>query len=153
MKPIRRILVATDFSACANAAAKVAAPLARQFKAQVHVLTVIDTAWITDASGTAAWRRLSIDEFQHAARKRLRAFADRHFGRLKESHIHVCDGEGLDPPKPSVEVLRVAKRLGCDLIVLGTHGRTAMEHLLLGSVAEKTVRASTIPVLTVRSRS
>jgi nucleotide-binding universal stress UspA family protein len=152
LKPIHRILVATDFSACADAAAKVAAPLARQYKAQVHVLTVVDTAWIADASGTATWRRLSIDEVHHAARHRLRAFAARHFGRLKESHIHVCDG-GFDPPRPSVEVLRVAKDLKCDLIVLGTHGRSAIDHLLLGSVAEKTVRASTVPVLTVRSRA
>lgn len=152
MDSIRRILVATDFSACAEAAAEVAAQLARQLHAQVEVVTVIDTSGVTDASGDPAWHRHRIDQLHEEARQRLRTFTDRHFAGLAELHIHAFDG-GLDPPNASVEVIRVAEALRCDLIVLGTHGKTGLEHLVIGSVAEKVVRTSTIPVLTVRVRT
>ena len=152
MTQIRRILMATDFSACADAAAEVAAQLARQIHAQVEVVTVIDTSGVTDASGDPAWHRHRIHQLHEEARQRLRTFADRHFAGLEELHIHAFDG-GLDPPKPSVEVIRVAETLRCDLIVLGTHGKRGLEHLVIGSVAEKVVRTSTIPVLTVRVRT
>jgi nucleotide-binding universal stress UspA family protein len=152
MKPIRRILLATDFSVCADAAADVAAQLARQLNAQLELVTVIDTSGVTDASGDPAWHRQRIDHMRQETHQRLQAFADRHFAEIEDVHIHVFDG-GLDPPNPSVEVIRVAEMLRCDLIVLGTHGKTGLEHLVLGSVAEKVVRKSSIPVLTVRVRA
>ena len=52
--------------------------------------------------------------------------------------------------KPAVEILRVAERDSADLIVMATHGRTGVDHLILGSVAERVVRESPVPVLTVR---
>lgn len=149
MKAIRRILVATDFSACADAAAEVAAQLGRELHAVIELVTVVDISWLTDASGDPAWRRQRIDEVHEQARQRLRAFADRHFGGIAELHLHAFDG-GLEPPDPSAQVLGVAEALGCDLIVLGTHGKTGLEHLMIGSVAEKIVRMSPIPVVTVR---
>jgi nucleotide-binding universal stress UspA family protein len=51
---------------------------------------------------------------------------------------------------PFEQILRVAKRLRCDLIVLATHGRTGLQHVLMGSVAENVVRRAPCPVLTVR---
>jgi nucleotide-binding universal stress UspA family protein len=51
---------------------------------------------------------------------------------------------------PSREIVRFAEREGCDLVVMGTRGRGGIDRLLLGSVAEKVVRASEVPVLTVR---
>jgi nucleotide-binding universal stress UspA family protein len=50
----------------------------------------------------------------------------------------------------SLEIMQAARELGSDLIVMGTHGRTGLAHLVIGSVAEKVVRKSTVPVLTVR---
>jgi len=149
-RSIRRILVATDFSPCADAAAAVAAQLARQLDAGVEVVTFVDTSWVTDASGEPAWHRQRVDEIHQQARKRLQEFADRQFTGVEDLRVHVFDG-GLDPPNPSVGVISVAETLKCDLIVLGTHGKTGLEHLLIGSVAEKVVRASGIPVLTVRA--
>ncbi len=52
--------------------------------------------------------------------------------------------------KPAVEILRVAERDSADLIVMATHGRTGVDHLILGSVAQHVVRESPVPVLTVR---
>jgi nucleotide-binding universal stress UspA family protein len=51
---------------------------------------------------------------------------------------------------PYVEIVRVAQDTGADLVVIGTHGRTGLAHLLLGSVAERVVRTSTAPVLVIR---
>jgi nucleotide-binding universal stress UspA family protein len=148
-RPIQRILVATDFSPCADAAAAVAAQLARQLGAGLEAVTFVDTSWITGASGEPAWHRQRVDEERQKAHRRMQAFADRLFAGLDDLHLHVFDG-GLDPPNPSVAVLSVAETLKCDLIVLGTHGRTGLEHLVIGSVAEKVVRTSALPVLTVR---
>ena len=52
---------------------------------------------------------------------------------------------------PAAQILTTSKELGCDLIVMGTHGRTGLSHLLMGSVAEKVVRKATCPVLTIKN--
>ena len=148
MKPIEQILVATDFSPCAHAAADLAARLAQQVAATVHVMTMVDTSAAADAPGDAAYRRYHIDRLHGQSRERLQAFADEHFGPGAQVQIHVVDG-GSDP-NASRDIVRVAQELQCGLIVLGTHGKTGIEHLVIGSVAEKVVRTSAIPVLTVR---
>lgn len=149
MTPMRRILVATDLSACAEAAAAVAAHLATQLALAVELITVVDTSWITDAGGDPAWHRQRIADLRRDAQQRLRALAERRFAGVGEIHLHVFDG-GLQPPDPSAEILRAAASLHCDLIVLGTHGKTGLAHLLIGSVAEAVVRTAPVPVLTVR---
>ena len=149
MKPLRRLLIATDFSACADAAAELTARLAEQLNAIVEVITIIDTSAITDAGGDPADHRQRVEEMCRQARERLQTFVDRHFREIEELHLHVFDG-GLEPPNPSVEIIRVGETMGCDLIVLGTHGKTGLERLVLGSVAETVVRKSPIPVVTVR---
>ncbi len=149
MKPLRRLLIATDFSACAGAAAELTARLAEQLNAIVEVITIIDTSAITDAGGDPADHRRRVEEMGRQARERLQAFVDQHFREIEELHLHVVDGE-LEPPNPSVEIIRVGQTLDCDLIVLGTHGKTGLERLVLGSVAETVVRRSPIPVVTVR---
>lgn len=149
MKPIHRLLVATDFSPCADGAAEVAAQLAATVRGSPEVVTVLDTSAVTDASGDPTWYRQRIIDLQQQAAARLRAFADRHFAGLDASHLHVVAG-GVNAPDTAAELIRLARELACDLIVLGTHGKTGLDRLILGSVAEKTVRMSEIPVLTVR---
>jgi nucleotide-binding universal stress UspA family protein len=150
MRPIQRILVATDFSACSEAAGEAAGQLTRQLGAAVELVTVVDVSSIHDRSGEPAWRRQRVHETHQEARRRLRSYADRHFAGIDQLHIHAFDG-GYDPPDVGEEVARLGDTLRCDLIVLGTHGKTGLEHLILGSVAEKVVRNSRVPVLTVRA--
>jgi nucleotide-binding universal stress UspA family protein len=57
----------------------------------------------------------------------------------------------LEQGNPVAEILRVAKETACDIIVMGTHGRTGLAHLFMGSVAEKVVRKATCPVLVVKT--
>jgi nucleotide-binding universal stress UspA family protein len=145
MKPIERILLATDLSETAAAAAAAAVQLARQLNASVDVLTVVDTSPLGTAYGDAAYRRQRIDEIHAEACKEVEVFARAHCGGAPEVRTHVRDGTTF------LEILQAARDLESQLIVLGTHGRTGLAHLVLGSVAEKVVRYSTIPVLMVRA--
>jgi nucleotide-binding universal stress UspA family protein len=144
MKPIQRILVASDFSNCADAAAAVAAQLARQLNAAVDVVTVVDTSPLAEAYGDAAYRTQRINEIRAGARATAEEFAARHFAGARDVRAHVRDGH------PFLEIIAAGQELGCDVIVMGTHGRTGVAHLVIGSVAEKVARKSPIPVLTVR---
>jgi nucleotide-binding universal stress UspA family protein len=145
MPPIERILLATDLSESATAVAVAAAQLARQLNASMDVVTVVDTSPLATAYGDAAYRRLRIDEIHSEARKGVEAFVRAHCGGAPAVRTHVRDGATF------LEILQAAADLESQLIVIGTHGRTGVAHLVLGSVAEKVVRHSTLPVLTVRA--
>jgi nucleotide-binding universal stress UspA family protein len=144
MKGIQRILVPTDFSAGAAAAAAVAAELARGLGAAVDVLTVIDSSNLKAIYGEEAELVQRIGDARAQARLEAQQFADRHFKGMENVAVHARDGNVF------LEVLQAAHDLRSDMIVMGTHGRTGLTHLLIGSVAEKVVRKSRIPVLTVR---
>jgi nucleotide-binding universal stress UspA family protein len=144
MKAIERILVPTDFSDCAGAAADLAAQLAKQLGAAIELVTVVDTSPLLEAYGDVDYRNERIAYIRGKAREQLDAFARKHFAGLERVRQDVRDGNTF------LEILQAARDTGCDLIVLGTHGRTGLAHLLLGSVAEKVVRKSPVPVLTVR---
>ena len=146
MRPIERILVATDFSVGADAAAEVAAQLARQLQASVDVVTVVDTSPLADAYGDVAYRTQRIAEIHNEAGHKAATFADHHLAGIDRVKVHVRDGNTF------LEILQAALDHGSDLIVMGTHGRTGIAHLLIGSVAEKVVRKSIVPVMTVRGR-
>jgi len=147
-KHFERLLVPTDFSPGASAAATAAANLARALGASVDVLTVVDTSPLADAYGDPSFRAERIAAIHAKANENAAAFADRHFAGVLQApqiRVQVRDGNTF------LEILRAAEDLGSDAIVMGTHGRTGVAHLLIGSVAEKVVRKSPIPVMTVRA--
>ncbi len=146
MKPIRRILVATDFSTGAAAAAELAAEWARGLQAAVDVVTVIDTMPLVEAYGDASYRKERVTEMREHAQHGIEGFAEEHFDGMRSVKVHVRDGY------TSRQIMEAARDLDSDLIVMGTHGRTGLAHLVIGSVAEKVVRKSPVPVLTVRAR-
>jgi nucleotide-binding universal stress UspA family protein len=138
MFAIRTILHPTDFSQPAAAAFRVARALAHDHEARLVVLHVLPPL-LSDTSA-AALEPVHDWEEQGAKMRRL-CPAD---PRLRVEYRQVEDD-------PAAGILRVAGEQGCDLIVLGTHGRTGLARLLLGSVAEKTLRHAACPVLTVRA--
>jgi nucleotide-binding universal stress UspA family protein len=81
--------------------------------------------------------------------------AERHLGEWRSDAERLAGGPRVGMEKavgePAAEILSYAERSGVDLLVLGTHGRTGLEHALMGSVAERVVRKAHCPVLTVRS--
>ncbi|MCK6556065.1 universal stress protein [Candidatus Binatia bacterium] len=144
MKAIKRILVPTDFSECSVAAARFAAALARQFGAAIDAVTVVDTSPLVEAYGDETYRNERVTFIRDRAREQLTGFVAANLAGLQVVQ-HVRDGDTY------VEIDRVATELECGLVVMGTHGRTGLAHLLVGSVAEKVVRHSSVPVVTVRS--
>ncbi|GAA0454981.1 universal stress protein [Halococcus dombrowskii] len=136
-----RILVPTDGSPEVDAVLDHASGLAAAHDAELHALYVINTAGYTGLPGDTAIGGLDamMNEQGEAALDR----AAEHVGD------HLTERVLLDG-RPSAEIVDYADGTDCDLIVMGTHGRGGIDRLLLGSVAERVVRTSEIPVLTVR---
>jgi nucleotide-binding universal stress UspA family protein len=140
MLPIHTILHATDFSPQSEAAFKVACALARDYRARVIVMHVHQTA--TMAFGEFGALPPAPDETEDGLRARL--------ANIRPADSTVPIDRYLTEGEPAEEILRMAKDRGADLIVVGTHGRTGLGRLLMGSVAEKVMRRAPCLVLTVK---
>jgi nucleotide-binding universal stress UspA family protein len=147
MITLTNILVATDFSEPADAALIYGRALARHFKSTLYVVHVVGTV-PSAFSGVEAYV-VSVPDLQQqiedAARKTLDAL--------------VIDNDELPLPirrvlitsnSPALAIVAYAREESIDLIVTGTHGRGAVAHALIGSVAERILRTAPCPVLTVR---
>ena len=137
---LTRILLPTDFSDTAQHALDYARELAGQFGASVHLLHVVPDPmqnWATEAMPVVS-----------DLAERWKVDAER---RLEQTRL---DGpqtvRAVRIGHAFVEILQYAADNAIDMIVMGTHGRGPVEHLLLGSVAEKVVRKASCPVLTVK---
>jgi universal stress protein A len=146
MKKLKRILAPTDFSEFGKAALKCACDFAEQFGAELHLLNVVedyaayypDTTMMATAEFTFDMQSMLAD-----AGKML----DQVPGDWGKDLTIV---RSTEIGTPASGILRYAKEHEIDLIVVSTHGRTGLMHLLLGSVAEKIVRRAPCLVLTVR---
>ena len=138
---ISQILVAVDFSAHASNALEWARSFADAFGAKLIVLHVIDAV----AAGSLETGGVTAD---FAPLYVLREETEKRMGELKTL---IPDAQtAVREASPPAAIVDVALELNCQMIVMGTHGRSGLEHLLMGSVAEYVVRHSKVPVLTVR---
>jgi nucleotide-binding universal stress UspA family protein len=138
MLPIHTVLHPTDFSERSGFALRLACALTRDYGARLVVLHVSTPPTIAYAEGAVPPDpEISIEE----AREQLNRLDVPDAGVRAERRFEVGD--------PVPEILRVADDIGADLIVMGTHGRTGLARLLMGSVAEQVVRKAVCPVLTV----
>jgi len=143
----RRILWPTDFSALAKAALPHALRLAEGHGAELavlHVLPSIAMYAAPEVSG-AVWVRLE-KENRAVGMAELRRVTRQVKAEGPKLRVHSILAQGV----PFEQILRAARRLRCDLIVIATHGRTGLAHVVMGSVAENVVRRAPCPVLTVR---
>jgi len=138
-----RILVPTDGSEGVERAIEHAIDLAVAHGASVHAVYVVNSASYGTIPMETSWEGIAdvLRDEGESALDRVRTLAEDH-GVAVETAL--LDGS------PSKEVVRYAAAEGCDLIVMGTHGRGGIDRLLLGSVAERVVRSAGVPVLTVR---
>jgi nucleotide-binding universal stress UspA family protein len=146
MTAFRRILHPTDFSRASAPALRRAVALARACRAPLVLLHVMTppSPFIGGDTLTSSYAYLLILA-RRSAKRRLAAV----LGRVRRTGVRVqaiC-AEGI----PADEILRAARRARADLIVMGTHGRTGVSRVFMGSVAERVVRESRCPVLTVRA--
>jgi nucleotide-binding universal stress UspA family protein len=160
---IRNILVPIDYSSDSQGALRWGASLAEKYGAKLLLLHVIsnaveevfpdDRAFVSPTSslhevrspGSPPFRRQPIIiDLVDNAHTELQDFANRSLKDIAPVQVKVAVG------RPVEEILRVAHEEKVDLIVMGTHGRTGVRHLLLGSVAEAVTRHAPCPVFTVR---
>ena len=147
MIALKKILVATDFSEPSEAALAYGRELARHFDASLTVLNVVDNI-LTRAYGSDGMVLADPElqrEIEAAAQQQVNSVIfddDRQtFGAI---------GVIITSNAPAAAIVTYARERGADLLVMGTHGRGAVAHLLMGSVAERVVRTAPCPVLTVR---
>ncbi|PLY02681.1 MAG: universal stress protein [Desulfuromonas sp.] len=145
MKKFGSILFATDFSECSEHAFAYALSMAKTFKAKLIVLHIINEP--VDLRGFYV-PHISFDkleeEIEQGAKKLMEQF-ERTFLADFEDYVSF-----VAPGIPDDEIIKRAETESADLIVLGTHGRTGLDHVLFGSTAEKVVRKSKVPVMTIR---
>jgi nucleotide-binding universal stress UspA family protein len=140
MLPIHTILHPTDFSEPSENAFHVACALARDYKAQLILLNVVVVPTAVYGEGIIPPPG-PFDE-EEELQERLQ--------KLRPSDPSVSVSQVIAEGVPAAEILRVAREKHADLIVMGTHGRTGLRRLLMGSVAELVVRGADCPVLTVK---
>ena len=147
MLDIKRILYATDFSPCSDGAFPPALQLAERYDAELHMLhaIVLHADDPHDAAHHFPEPEELYERLRSGADKRMAAWTDAH-GPF-ELRIVRAQRRGISP---GTVILEYADEQDIDLIIMGTHGRRGLRHLLLGSVAEEVVRLAERPVLTVR---
>lgn len=147
MITLKNVLVATDFSEPSDAALLYGRELAVRFGATLHVLHVVENIYI-NTLGVEGYAAVIPELQQH-----VEDDARRHL------HQTLLDSDRSGPPSipvvvtaysPAITIVDYAKDHKIDVIVMGTHGRGGLAHLVMGSVAERVVRSAPCPVLTVR---
>lgn len=146
MRPFKTILVPTDFSTAFAPALETAQMLAERFGASLHLLHVVEDPYVA-----AAWSEAyaAIPDL----REQLRQEAEQRLKEVTASLPNLTTSTEVVVGTPAQTIVDVARAQGVDVIVMGTHGRGRLAHLLLGSVAERVVRLAACPVLTVREHS
>lgn len=140
---IKTILVPTDFSELSNEAVDYALSTAKRLGAKILFLHTLD------------WGE-RVDEMTPLYDEGF-AFIKDQAGAFLTDLVERATGLGLEASKemadgvPFVEIIRTARKCEADLIIMGTHGRTGLSHLMIGSQAEQVVRQAPCPVLTIRS--
>ena len=143
----QKILVATDFSECSEVALTYGRAIARQYNARLRVMHVVETSLVEsfEVGGYVTAVPPMEPDLETSESARLDALiSDDDRRHLAAEAVLVM----LQPPAQAV--VDYAAREKVDLIVVGTHGRRGLAHMVMGSVAERIVRTAPCPVLTVR---
>jgi nucleotide-binding universal stress UspA family protein len=146
MVSLKNVLVATDFGEASEVALQYGRQLARLFGATLNVLHVVDDlgARVTGFPEYAS----SLDRLQVETEKAARMKADRLLSDEDRQQLR-AQAVVVTSLTPVHAILSYARDIQADLIIIGTHGRGAVAHLVMGSVAERVVRGAPCPVLTV----
>jgi nucleotide-binding universal stress UspA family protein len=142
----KHILVPIDFSPYADQALEYAITLAQKLQARLTLLHVIHLTPLTMGDSVTSIPGVFLEEVETEAEQLINASLGRlHNAGLSGETVIV---HGI----PFQMIIDTAKDKGADLIVMGTHGRTGLTHVLMGSVAEKVVRLAPCPVLVTRGK-
>ncbi|MFC2075047.1 universal stress protein [Bdellovibrionota bacterium] len=151
MERVKKILVPTDFSAATKDVLDFVIEVAKPFQSEVTLLHV------TETSDPYAEPPMfySDREFFETQASSLKEEIEALLNKYKD----ILEKEGIENVKldfitgnPFVEIVKYTEKLDCDLVAIGSHGQTDLEHVFLGSVAEQVVRNATCPVVTIKKR-
>lgn len=143
---IQNVLVPTDFSEFSKHALQYGCEFARRFDAHLHLLHVMDASLtMPDPIMGAPVSDAELHDLQNRAETAMQGLPEPEWldGISQVKKI-------IQTGSPFVEIVRYARQQEIDMIVLGTHGRTGLAHVLIGSTAERVIRKAPCPVLTVR---
>jgi len=140
MKKIEKILAPTDLSELSCLGVSYALELARGWGASVTVYLVADAAEL------ANYKARSLEGLIERHQQSLSQFLNEHFAELLAS-VEVA--KKVELGTPASNIVAEAEKSGYDLIVMSTHGRTGIAHMLMGSVTEQVLRSATCPVFSV----
>ncbi len=144
---IERILVPVDFSEYSKMALDYSIEFSKKFNSELILIYVIEPIVYPSDFGLGQIPINQVDfEIQSKAEEELKKLIEEKVPADVKASFTVKTG------KPFLEIINAAKELNCDLIIIATHGHTGIEHILFGSTAEKVVRKSPVPVLTVRKK-
>lgn len=149
MGHFKKLLVAVDFSDGSERALQRGVDLARASGAELHVVSVHDIPLSVAHMGVGVEAGLPggvfdvLEQLREELQKKLDDLKKRYADSGVKVVIHLSEGAAVD------SIIGIADDIDADMLILGTHGRTGMQHLLIGSVAERVVRMAHRPVLTV----
>lgn len=146
---LKRILVPVDFSPSSRLALDYALALAERFQASVDVLHCWEVPAYLRPDLTVWSGEVSVTLADHARREAEKGMQEFLADAKSKGSLPVASR--IVAGAPYATILAACDESGCDLVVMGTHGRTGLSHLVLGSVAEKVVRHAKCPVMTVRA--
>jgi nucleotide-binding universal stress UspA family protein len=141
MTPFKHVLVPIDFGDATDSAVGLALSIAQALDARITLMHAFDTSSFAYAAPYIPM--IDTQPILAGLRRDMERLREKTLASWAKVDAIVCEGNVYD------RIVEVAKKDGCDLIVIGTHGRKGVAHVFLGSVAEKVVRLSPIPVLTV----
>jgi universal stress protein A len=142
---IKAMLVATDFSPGAKFAVHDAIQIAKKYGASLHVAHAIDTPIPIFTPYDVAIPPGVIEQARASAKESLEKTSAEVAAAGVTTEAHLTEGPA------AVGITRLAGELGVELVVVGTHGHTGLKHLMLGSVAERTIRLAPCSVLAVKN--
>lgn len=142
---IKRILVPIDFSDCSRKGLQYALPLAKEHQATITLLYVVPPAYGASEYAAIDYAQLEASMKAGGEKELAKMAADEMLNGVSTTSL-------VRVGSPAREILETARDLPADLIVISTHGRTGLKHVLLGSVAEQVVQRAPCPVFVVRER-
>jgi nucleotide-binding universal stress UspA family protein len=148
-RSVTRILVPTDFSEPSDAALEYAGTLAGKLGASIHLLHVFEDPYLSGGAFAAEMYAPIPADLRETLLIEAKQQLELRLKKVVTENWHATADVYTGPTAKAIA--DYAKEKNIDLIIMGTHGRGAMAHLLLGSVAERVVRTAPCPVLTVRT--
>jgi nucleotide-binding universal stress UspA family protein len=140
---MKKILIAVDDGPTSEKVATIGFELGKQLQAEIALISVIDTSYVIDSSGVTQTDLAEVTKEDFRNCQKL--LTEKVFKDFKIWKF-------LEEGQPPEMILKVAEEWGADLIVLGSHGKTGLVHLLMGSIAEKVMRNATRPLLIIPTK-